>query len=89
MPTLASDDFSQAVVDPVRNGWSAVRHRRDRFGMASDAHPTPANHEFRPGQCNSVVGADQSSDELGKRLVIRAVRAVSYTHLTLPTILRV
>src|SRR5665811_2244660 len=71
----------------IRLGGDPDRRDQD---AARDAAPTPRQEALLgPVEGHRDVGLDDRVGELAGGEVARGGRAVSYTHLTLPTILRV
>jgi hypothetical protein len=68
---------------PSSNAWQLLR-----FGV-EDATPTAVHDVNKTGSLAEACGFDLAPVELGEIAKSKLIYAVSYTHLTLPTILRV
>ena len=75
-----SPDGALAVFSVTEPSYDASENRTDLWAVATDGHSEPRRLTSTPG---GEGGVTWSPD--GSRIAFTARRAVSYTHLTLPT----
>ena len=90
IPVVAKDDLQRSF-----NSFATGEYLKNGYFIARDNYPTESiYYDSLLNSINSVIDVDLSSvhpdiDNLGKqkiKLLLKHIAAVSYTHLTLPTI---